>query len=114
VSPRYRNLALAVALLGLAAIGAERLRLFEPPPAPLVTSPEAVDRGRRVFDRQCRHCHSDIPLERRVAGWSLERAYATLGRLPEVYPAMPPFRGTDEERRALAAFLAALGRGDRR
>jgi mono/diheme cytochrome c family protein len=109
VSPRYRNLALAVIALGIVAWGAARLGLLEPAPPPLVPSPEAVDRGRRVFERQCLHCHRDIPLERRVAGWSAERAWDAVGRLPQVYPSMPPFRGTPEERRDLALFLAALG-----
>lgn len=111
MTPLYRNLALAVVALGFAAWGAVRLGLLAPPPPPLVASPEAVDRGRRVFDRQCRHCHRDIPLERRVAGWSAERAWDVLGRLPEVYPSMPPFRGTPEERRDLALYLARLGAG---
>jgi mono/diheme cytochrome c family protein len=109
VSPRYRNLALAVVLAGLAAWGAARLGLLEPARAPLVSSPEAIARGRSVYARACRHCHDDIPLERRVAGWSAERAYETLGRLPELTPSMPPFRGSEDERRDLALFLAALG-----
>ena len=41
--------------------------------------------------------------------WSAERAYEALGRLPALYPAMPPFHGTDDERRALALYLARLG-----
>jgi mono/diheme cytochrome c family protein len=110
VSPRYRNLALAIVALGVAAWGAARLGLLEPAPPPLVASPEAIARGRRVFERQCLHCHGDIPLDRRVAGWTAERAWDAVGRLPDVAPSMPPFRGTPEERRDLALYLAALGR----
>jgi mono/diheme cytochrome c family protein len=113
VSPRYRNLAALVAALGLAAIVAERLGLFAPSPPPLVAGSEAEARGRRVYERQCSHCHRDIPLERRVAGWSAERAHEVLGRLSQVSPSMPPFRGTPEERRDLALYLAALGAGRR-
>jgi mono/diheme cytochrome c family protein len=110
VSPLYRNLALAVVALGLAAWGAQRLGLFAPPPPSLAASPEAVARGRAIFAARCRHCHDDIPLERRVAGWSPERAYAAVGKLPELSASMPPFHGTPDERRDLALFLAALGR----
>jgi len=109
VSPLYRNLALAVVALGAVAWGAARLGLFDPPPPPLVPSPQALARGRAVFTARCRHCHDDIPLERRVLGWSATRAYDAIGRLPELSPVMPAFHGTVEERRDLALFLAALG-----
>ena len=78
---------------------------------PAVETPELVASGERLFADKCLHCHRDVPLTRRVAGWSPQRAYDTLARLPQVTPAMPPFHGTDEDRRAVAAFLAAVGRG---
>ena len=77
----------------------------------LPETPEAIARGRRVFAQMCLRCHQDVPLERRVAGWSADRAYQTIGRLPQIAANMPPFQGTEEERRALAAYLAALGAG---
>jgi mono/diheme cytochrome c family protein len=53
-----------------------------------------------------------VPLQHRVAGWSADAAYQVIGRLPSVRRAnMPPFQGTEEERRALAVFLSALGAG---
>ena len=89
--------------------------LFAPPPPPLVESPEAVEVGRSVFTRRCVGCHRDVPLARRVAGWSAQRAYRTIGDLPGVPRAnMPAFPGTEEERRALALFISALGAGRRR
>jgi mono/diheme cytochrome c family protein len=78
-------------------------------PGPIVATPAVRARGEQVFSAWCLHCHADVPLARRVAGWSPERAYAVIGRLPEVSPAMPPFRGTDEERQALAVYVASLG-----
>jgi mono/diheme cytochrome c family protein len=83
--------------------------LLRPAPPPLRPTPEALALGQRVLASKCLHCHSAIPLAPRVAGWSAERAYEALGRLPQLYPAMPPFHGSEEERRALAVYLAALG-----
>lgn len=104
--------ALGFAALSLAAGRAWDAGLFDPPPLPLVDSPEAVAAGRAVFAFRCSPCHRDVPLRERVAGWPLQRAYETIGHLPEVPRAnMPPFPGTEEDRRALAAFLAALGAG---
>jgi mono/diheme cytochrome c family protein len=106
-----------IALLGFVALTlgagmAWDAGLFLPPPPPLVETPEAVAAGRAVFASRCARCHRDVPLDRRVAGWTAERAYLTIGRLPGVPRAgMPPFAGSEEERRALALFLAALGAG---
>jgi mono/diheme cytochrome c family protein len=103
-------LALAGLILGTGLAWDAGLLVGTPPP--LVESPEAVVAGRAVFVHRCIGCHRDVPLQRRVAGWSAERAYQVIGRLPSVPRAyMPPFPGTEEERRALAVFLAALGAG---
>jgi mono/diheme cytochrome c family protein len=99
------GLAVALAFGAIVELGA-----FERP-RPIVATPGVRARGEQVFAAWCLHCHADVPLARRVAGWSPERAYAVIGRLPEVSPAMPPFRGTDEERRALAVYVASLGAG---
>ena len=109
MSPLYRNLALAVAALGAAGWIAARLGLFDPAPPALASSPAGIARGRELFRARCRHCHDDVPLERRIAGWSAARAWDALGRLPELSPVMPPFHGTPEERRDLALFLAEMG-----
>ena len=86
--------------------------LFAPPRAPLVETPEAVLAGQAVFAYRCVGCHRDVPLAKRVAGWSAERAYETIGRLPQVPRAnMPAFPGTEDDRRVLAVFLQALGAG---
>jgi len=106
-----------IALLGFAALSLAFGRAwdagcFDGPPPPLVDSPQAVLAGRAVFAYRCTPCHRDVPLEKRLAGWSPERAYQTIGRLPTVPRAnMPPFPGTEADRRVLALFLAALGSG---
>jgi mono/diheme cytochrome c family protein len=85
---------------------------FEPPRPPLVETPEAVAAGRAVFAYRCMGCHRDVSLEKRVAGWSADRAYETIGRLPRVPRAnMPQFQGTEQDRRALAVYLQAFGAG---
>jgi mono/diheme cytochrome c family protein len=110
--PLKTNLALlAFAGLIVAAGLAWDAGLFRAPPV-LVETPEAVAAGREIFAYRCAPCHRDVPLQRRVAGWSAERAYQTIGRLPEVPRAnMPAFPGTLEDRRVLAIFLSALGGG---
>ncbi len=83
-------------------------RLDERLPMP---SEPLIAAGRRVMEYRCYNCHRDVPLRRRVAGWTVPFAWEAIGRLPALYPAMPAFAGDDEERRALAAWLAALGAG---
>jgi mono/diheme cytochrome c family protein len=109
VSPRTRNALVVAAVLLVALAFAWDEGLLRPAPAPLRPTPEALALGERILASRCLHCHSAIPLAPRVAGWSAERAYEALGRLPQLYPAMPPFHGTDDERRALAMYLATLG-----
>ncbi len=109
MAPRTRNAVLAAAALLVAGALAWDAGLLRRAPPPLRATPEALALGAQVLASRCLHCHSEIPLAPRVAGWSPERAYEAIGRLPELYPAMPPFPGSDEERRALAVYLAALG-----
>ncbi len=113
MSPRTRNAGLAAAALLVAAAWAWDAGLLRPAPPPLRATPEALALGERILASRCLHCHAAIPLAPRVAGWSAERAYEALGRLPQLYPAMPRFHGTDDERRALALYLAEIGAGRR-
>lgn len=67
-----------------------------------------VDRGRAVYRAACLPCHcidGYNALRPLVRGWSEETLLHALGRLHELKPSMPPFAATDDERRALAAFL---------
>ena len=112
--PRLRKsllAALALAASGAALVGGGAALLLSAPPHLPVTR-EAVARGRAVARARCLHCHATIPSAPRVAGWSPLRAYQAIGRLPELRPAMPPFAGSEAERRDLAVYLHALGAGD--
>ena len=67
--------------------------------------------GEASFEERCAACHgpgTDWPMGPRVRGRTAEQFYDLLGRLPQINEAMPPFDGTDAERRALAAYIATL------
>jgi mono/diheme cytochrome c family protein len=69
------------------------------------------DVGRQYFERNCDVCHgpsASVPLV--AKGRPAAAFYAILGRLPSVNAMMPPFDGTDEERHAVARYLAGGGR----
>jgi mono/diheme cytochrome c family protein len=73
----------------------------------------AAAAGPVLFEDNCAMCHGaegEWPIGPRVTGKSAEELYAMLGRLSEINEAMPPFEGSDEERRALAEHLAAVGK----
>jgi mono/diheme cytochrome c family protein len=108
---RKLALALAAAIVPLLLAVAWDAGFFASRHPPLPETLEAVAHGRRVFTRRCLHCHQDVGLERRVSGWTAGRAYEAIGRLPDLAPNMPPFQGSEEERRDLAVYLSALGNG---
>ncbi len=95
-------------LAALFALWAWKTGYLWPEPS-LDPNPLAIVRGEAVLRSRCWHCHETIPLAQRVAGWTPEYAYDALGHLPDLRPAMPPFRGTDQERADLAIYLAHLG-----
>jgi len=74
-------------------------------------SPEALatsSRAEQYFNDNCAVCHgagADFPIP--TFGRPVEELYQLLGDLPSVNDMMPPFEGTDAERRALAEFLSA-------
>ena len=107
---------LAVAGLALVAAVLDESGWLRPAPAPIVVTAELVAAGRTVYLDRCHRCHTDIPLAKRVKDWAPMRAYQAIGHLQEVGVApdkkpMPTFPGTDEDRRALAAWLSELGAG---
>jgi mono/diheme cytochrome c family protein len=74
-------------------------------------APEVLREGARVFGAQCGACHgphADWPIATRLRGRTRDEFYALLDYLPAVNPVMPGFQGTDDERSALAAYLASL------
>ncbi|HTP51048.1 MAG TPA: cytochrome c [Anaeromyxobacteraceae bacterium] len=95
--------------------------LLAPPLAALGSAP-APDpgRGEQVMQSFCLSCHGRAgknPLEPRLNPevWGdPDRAYLNIGRLSQIQPRMDqPFTRSDEDRRALAAYLARLARQNR-
>ncbi|MEE9227235.1 MAG: cytochrome ubiquinol oxidase subunit I [Acidobacteriota bacterium] len=67
--------------------------------------------GTQTFEDHCSPCHaadSEWPIEELPGRRDSGEFYDLLGRLEEVNEEMPPFEGTEEERRALAEHLAGL------
>jgi mono/diheme cytochrome c family protein len=62
--------------------------------------------GMRVFEDNCAVCHGPTgDFQIHTAGRNVQELFSLIGRLPEVNDMMPPFEGTDAERRALAEYL---------
>jgi cytochrome c5 len=72
--------------------------------------PVSIRAGRKAFERTCAHCHREIRLERRVAGFNEPLARRVVERLPRMSPAMREVVPPPEERAALAAYLVTLAR----
>jgi mono/diheme cytochrome c family protein len=73
--------------------------------------PAPAGDGAAVFEQHCSACHgpeSAWPIGPRLAARAEAELFELLGRLPQVREEMPPFSGSDEERRALAQYLAEL------
>jgi mono/diheme cytochrome c family protein len=74
-------------------------------------APAVAGGGAEVFERHCAACHgpdSPWPMAGRLRGRSAGDFYELVGRLPQVREEMPPFAGSEDERRALAQYLASL------
>jgi mono/diheme cytochrome c family protein len=74
-------------------------------------APAMAGGGAAVFEKHCAACHgpeSPWPIAERLRGRTASDFYDLIGRLPQVRDEMPPFAGSEEERRALAQHLAGL------
>jgi mono/diheme cytochrome c family protein/cytochrome bd-type quinol oxidase subunit 1 len=74
-------------------------------------APAATGGGAAAFELHCAACHgpeSPWPIADRLRGRSANDFYELIGRLPQVREEMPPFAGSEDERRALARHLAGL------
>jgi mono/diheme cytochrome c family protein len=71
--------------------------------------------GSFLFAHNCATCHTMTgvgSMAGAVSGRSEDGLYAILGHTHEMAPWMPPFTGTEEERRTLAAYLYRLAQGE--
>ncbi len=72
---------------------------------------DTIAMGREVYRLQCLSCHTVDGyngIRSLVRSWTPEFADYQLRHLNRLKGFMPPFTGTEEERRALAAYLASL------
>ena len=73
--------------------------------------PEEVIDGKDVFSAHCTMCHGAADMKRRVVNRDREEIFIMLGRLEQLQKAMPPFKGSVQEREALADFLGNINKG---
>ena len=74
-------------------------------------APAAAHGGAEAFEAHCAACHgpeSPWPISDRLRGRGASDFYDLIGRLPQVREEMPPFAGSEDERRAIAQYLASL------
>jgi mono/diheme cytochrome c family protein/cytochrome bd-type quinol oxidase subunit 1 len=74
-------------------------------------APAAAGGGADAFEQHCAACHgpdSPWPITDHLRGRSAGEFYEMIGRLPQVREEMPPFAGSEDERRALAQYLGGL------
>ena len=72
-------------------------------------TPVTAELGQAVFESHCAVCHGPegiAPFNHK--GRAPAVFYELIGRLPQVNEVMPAFEGTDDERRAVAAYVATL------
>jgi hypothetical protein len=85
---------------------------FVPEQYRTVTDDNRLMAGKYLYQMQCRYCHTVNgvnAIKARVVGMDEQAIYHRIGSLNSpATPFMPPFTGTDDERRALAAWLATL------
>ena len=77
-----------------------------------ITPENKLEAGHFLYEMECRYCHTINgvnAMKERVKGMDESAIYHRIGSLNSpATPFMPPFAGTDEERQALAAYLATL------
>ena len=83
--------------------------VFLPDSVRTITDGNRAEVGHYLYRTECKVCHTlngVNPIVQRVRGMSEDAIFARIGALnTAASPWMPPFVGTDDERRALAHFL---------
>ena len=74
------------------------------------TQEEVID-GKEVFKIHCTMCHGVSDMKKRTVSLERQDIFTMLGKLDQLQKAMPPFKGTTPERKALADFLASNKQG---
>jgi mono/diheme cytochrome c family protein len=75
---------------------------------------DSVSQGAYLFAQNCSACHTIGGINDivdRVQGRTADGLYVIIGHTQEMVPFMPPFSGTDQERRTMADFLFRLADG---
>jgi mono/diheme cytochrome c family protein len=95
--------------------GVLKFATFVPAEYRTITPANKIEAGHYLFQLECRFCHTADginSIKSRIKGMNEQAIYHRIGSLnsPST-PFMPPFVGTDEERGALAAYLATLNSG---
>lgn len=75
---------------------------------------DSLSQGASLFAQNCSACHTIGGINNivdRVQGRTADGIYVIIGHTQEMVPFMPPFSGTDQERRTMADFLFRLADG---
>lgn len=87
---------------------------FVPVEYQTVTEANKLKSGEYVYQMECRYCHTVNginAIKARTKGMDENALFHRIGALhAAATPFMPPFTGTDDERKALAAYIATLQR----
>ncbi|NOZ13080.1 MAG: hypothetical protein GXO69_05460 [Acidobacteria bacterium] len=71
----------------------------------------SVPDGKTVYETHCSPCHEVSGLAEKTADWDRAKIRAALDKLNELEDAMPPMKGTVQEKEALASYLNSLKGG---
>jgi hypothetical protein len=56
-------------------------------------------------------CHGITDMKEKTENMDRQELFTLLGRLDQLQAGMPPFKGTEPEREALADFLESINKG---
>ena len=106
---KRKILVLGLVAGGLLIAGAGQAVAASATGTPLLSEGISLELGRRDYVNYCAACHGPdglAPLDPK--GRKPAEFYELIGRLPAINEMMPAFEGTEEQRKALADYLATL------